>query len=175
MIFLYAYICTRETSVFSLIRRTFVSLLLVARRSLETMQPGSPGFQVVVTPNCRLIPLFILSTHRSASLYVHRDRTDYWGRWAQEAHFDFHTAPELWQRPVCREGLISGKNSSSNYEWKSDSLVTTRPWLCARKDRGINEAESSRKWKWEKWTSRQSAKHVKLHSDLPQASKKNLW
>ena len=28
-------------------------------------------------------------------LYVHRDRTDYQGRGAQDGHLDFHTAPEI--------------------------------------------------------------------------------
>ena len=29
-------------------------------------------------------------------LYVHRDRTDFYGRGAQDGHLDFHTVPELW-------------------------------------------------------------------------------
>ena len=28
-------------------------------------------------------------------LYVHRDRADYLGRGAQDAHLDFHAAPEI--------------------------------------------------------------------------------
>ena len=32
-------------------------------------------------------------SHRSVMLEVHRDRTDYWGRRAQDGHLDFHTAP----------------------------------------------------------------------------------
>ena len=31
-------------------------------------------------------------------LYVHRDRTDYLGRGAQDGHLDFHIAPELRER-----------------------------------------------------------------------------
>ena len=34
----------------------------------------------------------------SVLLYVHRDRTDYQGRGAQDGHLDFHIALELWQK-----------------------------------------------------------------------------
>ena len=38
-----------------------------------------------------------LQRHRSSSvlLYVHRDYKDYYGRGAQDVHFDFHIAPQL--------------------------------------------------------------------------------
>ena len=39
-------------------------------------------------------------TEGSMLLHVHTDRADYQGQGAQDVHFDFHTAAELWALAV---------------------------------------------------------------------------
>ena len=65
-----------------------------------TSHPPSPGGGGRRREYARLSSLKLreraIISHRSAMLQVHRNRTDYWGRGAQDGHLDFHTAPELW-------------------------------------------------------------------------------
>ena len=54
-----------------------------------------------------------LRSSNSLLLYVHRDRTDYQGRGAQDGHLDFHTARELWKQYYMEQKQNNNNNNKT--------------------------------------------------------------
>ena len=67
---------------------TFTQLL-----SSEILQFS--GFFVLFLFLVGFFLMFYFLNYSSELPYVHRDHKEYWGRGAQDGHFEIHTAPEL--------------------------------------------------------------------------------
>ena len=86
------------TSTFTMLKSSVLQCCLRPQKPQGLLRTGSPGRPPRLSHSSRTLVL-----HSSMLLYVHRDRTDYWG--VQDVHLDFHIAPELWtekhSQPFC--------------------------------------------------------------------------